>query len=120
MGNSSANTKVLVLDDEALIAFDIADIVTDLGAKVIGPATSLDEGFALAKEDRPDVALLDIDVAGRPVWPLAGHLKDSGCRIVFVSANTNHSEIDEDFPEAGVVDKPASPSDIEQALGAVV
>ncbi|MXP27662.1 hypothetical protein GRI58_02350 [Porphyrobacter algicida] len=107
---------VLVLDDEALIAFDIAATVEDLGAQVLGPATSLKEGFALCEESSPHYALLDIDVSGQLVWPLARHLAEHGSRVIFVSANANHNELKDEFDSSPVVDKPAGQADIASAL----
>ena len=114
--NEACGPLVLVLDDEALIAFDLAATVEDLGARVLGPATSLKEGFGLCEGAAPHYALLDIDVAGQPVWPLARHLVQLGSRVIFVSANVNHRELREEFDDAPLVDKPAAPTDIAAAL----
>ena len=54
--------RVLVLDDNALVAFDVADMLVRAGFEVIGPATTLDEGLALIESESPDGAILDIDI----------------------------------------------------------
>ncbi|MEO1969692.1 MAG: hypothetical protein ABGW87_13405 [Sphingomonadaceae bacterium] len=115
--NEARRPLVLVLDDEALIAFDLAATIEDLGAKVLGPATSLKEGFALCEQAAPHYALLDIDVSGQLVWPLARHLAEQGSRVIFVSANANHRELKDEFDNSPVVDKPAGQADIVSALG---
>ena len=107
---------VLVLDDEALIAFDLADTVKALGAQVLGPATSLEEAFSLCETVAPQYALLDIDVSGQFVWPLARHLATNGSQVIFVSANANHRELADEFECSPVVDKPAGQADIAAAL----
>lgn len=107
---------VLVVDDEALIAFDLADTVEELGFKVLGPATSLKEADGLIDETRPCLALLDIDVGGTLVWPLARRLVSLGCRPVFVSANHNHQELKSEFSCFAKIDKPASANDVHRAL----
>lgn len=111
---------VLVVDDEALIALDIADTVESSGCRVLGPAFSLSEAGALIDTQTPEVALLDIDVAGMLVWPLARRLKQMGCRPVFVSANHTHEELRSEFADCLSVDKPASGADILQVLNVSV
>lgn len=107
---------VFVLDDEALIAFDLAATVANLGYDVVGPAISLDEGFEMLEESDPDLALLDIDVDGRPVWPLARKMARMGCRLVFVSADVSHTQLMEEFSRSPLIEKPASPAQISQAI----
>ncbi|SHI37947.1 response regulator [Wenxinia saemankumensis] len=108
--------KVLVVDDEALIALDMVGIVEMAGHSVLGPAFSLDAGFSLLETEVPDVALLDIDVGGRLVWPLARRLVDMGAVPVFISANSAHPELSGEFGGCPFIDKPATPADIDAAL----
>ncbi|MEB3415935.1 hypothetical protein VCJ71_07640 [Alteriqipengyuania sp. WL0013] len=112
------NQKILVLDDEALIAFDLAATVANLGYAVAGPAISLDEGFRIFEAENPDLALLDIDVDGSPVWPLARKLAAKGCRLVFVSADVSHSQLCDEFSRSPLIEKPASPAQIGEAISA--
>lgn len=55
--------KVMVIEDEPLIAMDIRNIVTDMGHKVTGIARTRDQAVALGKKDRPDLILADIQLA---------------------------------------------------------
>lgn len=107
---------VLIVDDEALIAYDIAETVQSCGFQVLGPATSLTEASALIERQKPQVALLDIDVAGDLVWPLARRLVTLGCKPVFISANQTHSELHNEFCGCATVDKPASHDEIQDVL----
>ena len=109
-------SKVLVLDDEALIAFDLAETVADLGCKVVGPAITLKEGFELADAEEPDLALLDINIAGDVVWPLAAYLAEKGCDLVFISADVNHRKVCDKFSRSPLIEKPASPERIARAI----
>ncbi|TMV77292.1 response regulator [Thioclava sp. BHET1] len=60
---SSVSGKVLVIEDEAIIAMDIATIVEQMGHKVIGTASTRSEAVRLASENRPDLILADIQLA---------------------------------------------------------
>ncbi len=108
--------KALVVDDEALIAFDMASTLEDLGCEVVGPALTLQQGLELASKVIPEIALLDINVGGDMVWPLARVLQAEGCRLIFISANGKHEEIQTEFLEAQFVEKPASHTDIAAAI----
>lgn len=107
---------VLIVDDEALIAYDIAETVASCGFEVLGPATSLSEATSLIEKQKPQIALLDIDVAGNLVWPLARRLVRLGCKPVFISANQSHSELEDEFCQCATVDKPASQREIQIVL----
>ena len=111
--------NIMIVDDEALVLFDLTLTVEDLGHKVFCESTNLEDALASLEDGCPDAALLDIDVGGTPVWPLARMLKNKGCPIVFVSANSRHEELETEFVDSRFVDKPASQRDIENALAAV-
>ena len=98
--------RVLVVDDEALVAFDVADQCEAAGFEVIGPALTLNQGLVLAESNAPSVALLDINLRDEMVWPLARVLRERSVPIVFISANCTHSEIRDEFPNAHCLDKP--------------
>jgi CheY-like chemotaxis protein/DNA-directed RNA polymerase specialized sigma24 family protein len=60
---SQTRTRVLVIEDEPLIAMDLEQIVRDMGHSVTGVAVTRDEAVALAMEDRPGLVLADIQLA---------------------------------------------------------
>ena len=57
--------RVMIIEDEAIIAMDISAIVRDLGHNVTGVAATRTEAVALANRDRPDLILADIQLADR-------------------------------------------------------
>ncbi len=79
----SGPLRVLVVEDSALIAVDIEAILRAAGHTVIGPATSVAEALPLAAGDHVDVALLDIDLHGELVTPVAETLRDRGVPFAF-------------------------------------
>nr|WP_282098713.1 response regulator [Qipengyuania intermedia] len=106
----------MIVDDEALIAFDFEMTLVDAGYDVLGPATSLDEALDMVSDETPRAAVLDIDLNARPVWPLARKLRESGTHIVFVSANLRHEELTTEFKNEPRLDKPVSERDLLKAL----
>lgn len=112
----SLSSRILIVDDEALIAFDFEMTLVDAGYDVLGPATSLEEALAMVSEETPRAAVLDIDLNARPVWPLARKLREAGTHIVFVSANLRHEELAGEFRNEPQLDKPVCESDLLKAL----
>ena len=63
--------SIMIVDDEALVLFDLTLTVEDLGHDIFCEATNIDDALNALEAGSPDAALLDIDVGGTPVWPLA-------------------------------------------------
>ena len=117
---SHPKKRVMIVDDEALVLFDLVLTVEGLGYEVFSDSVSLSEALDCLGSSCPDAALLDIDVGGTLVWPLANILRERGCPIAFVSANRDHAELQDEFSSCLFVDKPASPDDIGKALEAMI
>lgn len=83
---AGARPSVLVVEDNRLIAADLAMAVEACGCAVVGPMTAVAEGLALLERQRPDGALLDVALGAEWVWPLADRLAACGIPFVFVSA----------------------------------
>lgn len=63
--------RVLVVEDEVIIAMSLEDMLTDLGCTVVGPATNLDQALSLVQSEQFDVALLDVNLNGHHSRPVA-------------------------------------------------
>ena len=78
--------RLLVVEDEYLIAADLADVLTGQGANVIGPVGSIKDALdMLATERQIDGAILDINVRGERVYPVADALRARGVPFVFAT-----------------------------------
>jgi CheY-like chemotaxis protein len=80
-----AGRRILIVEDEAMIALLIEDVLTDLGSTVVGPAARLDEALALARSAEVDLAALDLNLAGDAVYPVAEALAQRGIPFVFMT-----------------------------------
>lgn len=83
MTDTLAGRRILIVEDESLVAMLLETILEDLGCETIGPAGSVTEGTSLASENAIDAALLDVNVAGELVFPVAENLKQRGIPFVF-------------------------------------
>ncbi|MCK1282598.1 response regulator [Bradyrhizobium sp. 44] len=78
--------RLLVVEDEYMIAADLARALEDRGAEVIGPAGSVEDALNLvAAEQRIDGAVLDINLRGERSYPVADALRTRGVRFVFTT-----------------------------------
>ena len=76
--------SVLIVEDDSLIAMELAAALEDAGWEIVGPALSLREGLALIKDGPPlDAAILDVNLAGRAVYPLAEAVRARDVPFVF-------------------------------------
>jgi CheY-like chemotaxis protein len=67
--------RVLLVEDEPIIAMSIEDMLTDLGCVVVGPALSAAAAEELASNERLDAALLDINMGDGASFPIASILR---------------------------------------------
>src|SRR4051794_17856289 len=76
---------VLVVEDEFLIATMIEDVLVRLGFRVVGPASSVGSALEAFSTATPDAALLDLNVRGEPIEPVAAALDERGIPFAFIS-----------------------------------
>ena len=111
-----AGRRILVVEDEMMIAMLVEDMLTELGCSVVGPAHALAEALALAQsEPGLDAALLDVNLAGQPVFPVADALREKGVPAVFSTGygDAGLRDIDRGAP---VLQKPFRAGDLARAL----
>ena len=112
--------RILVVEDAALVAEDLAAGLAAAGAKVLGPYISLPEAIATAGHEAMDLALLDVDVDGEPVWRLAGILRARRVPFILTTGFSNEIERPPEFADALIVNKPYEFGDVCDAIGAVL
>lgn len=84
MARALERRRVLVVEDEYFLADDIASALREMGAEVIGPLGSADEGLAALGDRGVDAAVLDVNLGGdERVFPLAEVLRARGIPFVF-------------------------------------
>ena len=107
--------RVLVVEDEALVSMMLEDMLDDLGCAVIGPAASLSTGLAMAREGGFDAAVLDVNLAGQQVFPIADVLAANGVPFVFATGYGRAGLREQDGARP-VVQKPYSLRELETKL----
>jgi CheY-like chemotaxis protein len=107
--------RVLLVEDEAMIAMLLEDMLGDLGCEVVGPAYALAPALALAGEAPIDVAILDVNLAGLPVFEVADALRARSVPMVF-STGYGDGGLREVDRAAPVLGKPFRAGELASAL----
>ncbi len=111
--------RVLIVEDEFLIALDVAETVEAMGLQVVGFANGRNPAMALAQN--ADIALVDVNLADGRTGPSIGHelAERYGVTVIFMTANPEDVDGRRDGP-LGVLTKPVMPHVIEQSIGYAV
>ncbi len=102
-----AGRRLLVIEDEPLVALDIVAGLEDAGAEVLGPAGTERDALRLIDTEMADAALLDANLHGRPVDQVAAALVRRRIPFVFVSGHSRDG-LPAGFAEAPLMGKPFS------------
>lgn len=78
--------RVLIVEDEFIVAALLEDTLQAFGCEVIGPASRVDDALAMLEHEQIDAAVLDVNLAGEQVFPVADALERRGIPFVFSTA----------------------------------
>ena len=117
-GVDLAGKSLLIVEDETFVALELKFTVEDAGGVALGPFYRLKPAmdFFSRREATIDAALLDVNLAGASVFPLARRLAERGVPIVFNTANADMPQIARDFPGAHICMKPVPPQAVLASL----
>ena len=101
-----AGCRVLIAEDEPLVALVLALSVEEADGEVIGPVATVAEALALLQAERIEAAILDVRLADRDIAPVAHALLERGSSVVFHSASPVPGEIIERFGAVTICPKP--------------
>jgi two-component SAPR family response regulator len=107
--------RVLVVEDQYLVANEITRAIARLGGEVVGPVPGVESALRLISEDRPDLAVLDINLNGDRVFPLARELRRMGVPLI-IATGYERSAIDPEFGDAPHVTKPVTDQSLASAF----
>lgn len=121
-GTSSVTTetgfeglRVLVVEDELMVSMLIEDMLGDMGCQVVGAASRLDEAMRLAETLDIDCAVLDVNLGGQPIYPVADKLRSRGARIAFATGYGD-SGLREEDRGSPVLQKPFRAADLARVM----
>jgi CheY-like chemotaxis protein len=115
--NSTEVTKrsFLLVEDEALIRMMLADMIEDLGHRVVGESGNLDEALILARKAEFDIAILDLNLAGVSSLPVAEVIAERGIPFFFASGYSE-AGVPETFKGISLLRKPFQLENLDRAI----
>jgi two-component system, response regulator PdtaR len=105
-GNGVAGVRLIIAEDQLLVALDMETIVTNAGHEVCGIAANADEALTLVAEHRPDLALLDVELGGTDGLEAARLIMDRWQVPTLLVTGHVSMEIARDVGVVGLVRKP--------------
>jgi len=97
----------------------IEDVVKELGCEVVGPAANRDAAMSLAETEQVDVALLDVNLGGEPVYPVADLLKTRGVPFAFISGYGQNGVSDR-YADVPTLAKPFRLATVEHTIADLI
>jgi CheY-like chemotaxis protein len=115
MNSRFSGRRVLVVEDEILLAWLLEDMLGDLGCAVVGPAASVKQALAMIDTEAIDVAVLDVNLNGQLSYPIADALAARNVPFVFA---TGYDKVDlpEGYQAYPVLQKPFHGSELTDML----
>lgn len=111
-----AGLDVLIIEDEALVALNLETMLEELGCRVAATMMRFEQAERMLSSDiAADAAVLDVNIGGSPVFPLAEKLKARGVPIVFATGY-GKSGIPENWRDRPILQKPYGINDLAQSL----
>ena len=108
--------RVLVAEDELIVGHDLCDTVQEAGYIVEGPFDEIASAALAFQMNKPDLAILDVQLGDGVVYPLAEQMMAENVPVIFHSGRLTPDEVHRTFPSARALAKPCPPSEVIQTL----
>lgn len=115
MASNGTAKRILIVEDETLLAMHLEDMLTDLGHDVVAMATRVEGAVALARDLDIDLAILDVNVAGTQSFPVADILRERNIPFVFATGYGIEGVL-EGYKDAPTLRKPYELRELQSAL----
>lgn len=112
---SNGHPRILLAEDELLIAMDTQSMLEQCRCAVLGPVPNVERALSLIRSDPPDAAVLDVNLAEEHVWPVADLLREQGIPFILVTGYGSE-EVPERFRGGPLLPKPTNLEALGRAL----
>ena len=114
-GAAPQRLRVLVVEDEILVALLLEEMLESLGHEVIGPVATLEKAVVAATEAAPDLAILDVNLRGRETYPVADILRARQVPFIFATGYSAN-RLPPPYDSGPVLQKPFVIAGVERAI----
>ena len=118
MATVSDGLRVLLVEDEMMVAMLLEDMLADLGHAVVGPISRVDRAVEAARREPLDAAILDVNLDGQEVYPVAEALAARGIPFAFATGYGSEG-LREPWRGRPVLRKPFRRGDLDRVMTAL-
>ncbi|MGH6895389.1 MAG: response regulator [Geminicoccaceae bacterium] len=116
IGADLSGRRILVVEDEFLLAMELEALLERRGCTVLGPVPSVGQALAMLDGEPPDVALLDVNLKGERATPVAAALIGRGVPFVLITGYSRLQLTEPELRHAPRIDKPVTCRDLRRAV----
>jgi CheY-like chemotaxis protein len=111
-----AGARILVVEDNLLMAEVICDFLRSCGLQPVGPVGSVESGVHLVRHEEIDAAVLDINLQGRMCFPICSELLKRHVPFMFLSGYAGSALVPSEFQAMRHIEKPFAPEEFQSVL----
>jgi CheY-like chemotaxis protein len=115
-GTELKGRRVLVVEDEFLVAMELEGVLEQEGCDVLKPASTVSQALAVLEDERPEVVVLDVNLRGTRATPVAAALQDRGVPFVLITGYSDLQLNEPELRDAPRLSKPVSHRDLTCAV----
>lgn len=119
-GLKAKGRRVLLVEDEAMVALQMEQALQEAGCVTLGPASTILEALSILDAETVDAALIDVNLAGGRSYAVADVLSAKGIPFAFCTGYASTSDLPARFADAAIVTKPVDPQQVAGLLGALL
>lgn len=108
--------RVLVAEDELIVGYDLCQTVAEAGYVVEGPFEDMSSAMLAYQKNKPDLAILDVQLGDGIVYPLAEQMMAEDVPVIFHSGQLSPTEVSARFPQAQALSKPCPPAEVLETV----
>jgi DNA-binding LytR/AlgR family response regulator len=108
--------KVFIVEDESLVAMQLEDMLADIGCEVVGLAMKIERALdTIERLSAIQIAILDVNIGGHKVYPVAARLRERGVPLVFATGYGREG-VESEWQSYPILQKPYTTEQVELAL----
>ena len=115
-GADMAGLRILIVEDEFLLAMELEALLEQRGCMVLGPVSSVRHALALLDGGQPELALLDVNLKGERATPVAAALQARGVPFVLITGYSGPQLSEPELRDAPRIDKPVNCRALKRAV----
>jgi DNA-binding LytR/AlgR family response regulator len=119
-GGDFAGLRILIVEDEFLLAMELEAILQRRGGMILGPVSSVGQALGVLDGERPDLALLDVNLKGERATPVAAALQARGVPFVLITGYSGPQLSEPELSHAPRIDKPVNCRMLRRAMASAL